>query len=99
MFGKITKQQVSHSFHKAENCLGHAYNQTKGFLNHVDHGVRTFKHIYDAVSPLVSKYANDHSEKIHTNIKKAMTGYDNIRNKVIEGDIEIHIERHRFKNI
>ena len=66
MFGKITQQQVSHSFHKAKNCIGHAYNQTKGFLNHVDHGVQTFKQLYDVVSPLVSKYANNHSEKITT---------------------------------
>ena len=57
MFGKITKQQVSHSFHKAKNFIGHAYNQTKGVLNHVDHRVQTFKQIYDVVSPLVSKYA------------------------------------------
>ena len=47
MFGKITKQQVSHSFHKAKKFIGHAYNQTKGFLNHVDHGAQTFKQIWD----------------------------------------------------
>ena len=42
MFGKITKQHVAHSFRKAKNCLGHAYNQTDGFLNHVDHGFKHF---------------------------------------------------------
>ena len=31
MFGKLTKQHVAHSLHKAKNCLGHAYNQTKGY--------------------------------------------------------------------
>ena len=51
MFGKITKQQVAHSFHKAKNFIGHAYNQTKGLLNHVDHGVQTFKQIYNVASP------------------------------------------------
>ena len=99
MFGKIRKQHVAHSLHKAKNLLGHAYNQTKGFLNHVDHGVRTFKHIYDAVSPLVSKYANNHSEKIHTNVNRAIGGYENIRNKVIEGDKDIQTVKHRLKNI
>ena len=34
------------------------------------------------VSPLASKYANNHSEEIHTNVHKAMTAYNNIRNKV-----------------
>ena len=99
MFGKITKQHVAHSFHKAKKVLGHAYNQTKGFLNHVDHGVKTFKQIYDVVSPLVSKYANNHSEKIHNNVNRAIGGYENIRNKVIEGDQEFQTVKHRLKNI
>ena len=99
MFGKITKQHVAHSFHKAKNCLGHAYNQTKGFLNHVDHGVKTFKQIYDGVSPLVSKYANNHREKIHSNVNRAIGGYENIRNKVIERDKEFQTVKHRLKNI
>ena len=29
MFGKITKQQVSHHSHKAKDFLGHAYKNTK----------------------------------------------------------------------
>ena len=41
MFGKITKQHVAHSLREAKNCLGQAYNQTKGFLNHLDNGVKT----------------------------------------------------------
>ena len=97
MFGKITKQQVSHSFHKAKKFIGHAYNQTKGFLNHVDHGVQTFKQIYDVVSPLVSKYANNHSENIHNTVNRAIGGYENIRNKVIDGDQEIQKVKHRLK--
>ena len=86
MLGKITKQHVQHSFHKTKGFLGHAYNQTKGFLNHVDHGVRTAKQIYDAVAPLVDKYANNHSDQIHHHVNKVIGGYENIRNKVIEGD-------------
>ena len=99
MFGKITKRHVARSFHKAKNFLGHAYNQTKGFLNHVDHGVQTFKQIYDVVSPLVSKYANNHSDKINNNVNRVIGGYENIRNKVIEGDQDIQKVKHRFKNI
>ena len=99
MFSKITKHHVAQSFHKANNFLGHADNQTKGFLNHEDHGVKTFKQIYDVVSHLVSKYANNHSEKIHNNINKGMASYNNIRDKVIEGDQDIQKVKHRFKNI
>ena len=58
--------------------------------------MRTLTQIYDAVSPLVSKYANNHSEKIHTNVNRAIGGYENIRNKVIEGDQDIQTVRHRL---
>ena len=40
MFGKITKQQVSHHFNRAKDFLGKAYNQTKNFLGDVDSGVK-----------------------------------------------------------
>ena len=69
-----------------------------GFLNHVGHGVKTFKQIYDVVSPLVSKYANTHSDKINNNVNRVIGGYENIRNKVIEGDQDIQKVKHRFKN-
>ena len=65
----------------------------------MDHGVQTFKQVYDVVSPLVSKYANNHSEKIHNKINKGMASYNNIRDKVIEGDQDIHKGKHRFKHI
>ena len=89
MIGKITKQHLFNSLHKAKGFLGHAYNETQGFLNHIDHGSRTATQIYNAVAPLVDKYANNHSEKIHHNINKAIGGYENIRNKIIEGDNDI----------
>ena len=99
MIGKITKLHLVNSFHKAKGFLGHAYNQTKGFLNHVDHGFRTATQIYHAVAPLVDKYANHHSEKIHHNINKAIGGYENIRNKVIEGDNDIQKVKKSIKGI
>jgi hypothetical protein len=46
MLGKITKHQIHHHFNKAKDFLGHAYKNTKNFLNNVDSGVKTFKSIY-----------------------------------------------------
>ena len=89
MLGKINNHHVRQAFDKAKGFLGHAYNQTKGFLNTVDHGFRTAKHVYHAVAPLLDKYANSHSNQIHSNVNKAINGYENIRNNVIEGNSDI----------
>ena len=97
MLGKITKHHVMNSFNRAKGFLGHAYNQTKGFLNNVDHGFRAAKQIYHAVAPLVDKYANKHSDQIHSNINKAIGGYENIRNKVIEGDNDIQNVKQKLR--
>ena len=74
MFGKITKQQVSHHFNKAKNFLGHAYNHTKNCLGDVDQGVRTVKSIYGAVAPILESYGvntnNKHIMKAEQNAQK-----------------------------
>ena len=54
MIGKFTEQPLMYSSNKAKGFLGHVYNQ-KGFSNHADHGVRTFKIIYGAAAHLVDK--------------------------------------------
>jgi len=99
MFGKISHHHVKEAFNKAKGLVGHAYHQTKNFLNHVDHGFKVAKHIYHAVSPIIDKYANQHSNTIHHNVNKAINGYENIRNKVIEGDNDIKKVRKSLMNV
>ena len=82
MFGKITKQQVSHHLNRAKDFMGHAYNKTKSFLGDLDSGVKTFKNIYSVVSPILDSYGINASKNTH--VMKALTGYDNIRNNIIE---------------
>ena len=96
MLGKFN---AHHFVHKAKGFLNHAYHQTKGFLHHVDHGVKIAKHIYGAVAPLIDKYANDHSHQIHSGVTKAIGGYENIRNKVIEGDNDLKHLKHSLRGI
>ena len=82
MFGKITKQQVSHHFNKAKYFLGNAYNQTRIFLGNLDHGVRTFKQVYGAIAPVLESYGVNPGNKT---MMKALTGYDTINGHVMEG--------------
>ena len=81
MFGKISRRDVARHFHRAKNFLGNAYHHTRNFLGNVDHGVRTFKHIYGAIAPALESYGVNPASK---HVMKALTGYDNIRNNVLE---------------
>ena len=82
MFGKITKQQVAHHFNKAKDFPGNAYNQTRNFLGTVDVGVRTFKHVYGALAPVLESYGVSPGNK---HVMKALTGYDTKKGQVMEG--------------
>ena len=68
MFGKLTKQHLVHGFHRAKNFVGHAYHKTKQFLGDVDHGVKTLKHIYGAVAPVLDQYGGG---GIHKHVMKS----------------------------
>ena len=82
MFGKITKKDVTHHFNKAKAFVGHHYGVAKNILNDIDKGVTTFKHIYSALTPLLDKYGV--INKVHPHAMKALSGYDTIKNKVLE---------------
>lgn len=95
MFGKITKQSMAHHFNKAKNFLGHAYNQTKNFLGDVDSGVKTFKHIYGALAPVLESYGINANNK---HVMKALTGYDTIKSHVMEGHDRVMNDVNNVKN-
>ena len=82
MFGKVTKQQVHHHFNRRKDFLGKAYQPTRNFLGDIDDGVRTFKNIYSAVAPVLDSYGLNAGKNSH--IMKALSGYDTIRNNVVE---------------
>ena len=95
MFGKISKREVYHHLNKAKYFIGKAYTNTKNFLGDVDQGVRTFKHIYGAVAPILDSYGIKSDNK---HIIKAISGYDNIRNSVMENHDRVVNDLHKVKN-
>ena len=81
MLGKITRQQVSHLFNRVKYFVGNAYHHSKRLLGYVDNGVKTLK-IYSIVAPVVDSYpVNSSGNKF---INKALSGYDTIRNNVVQ---------------
>ena len=95
MFGKITKQQVTHHFNKAKDFLGNAYNKTINFLGNLDHGVRTFKQIYGVIAPVLESYGINPANKT---TMKALTGYDTIKGHVMEGHDRVINDVNNIKN-
>ena len=51
MFGKFDNTSKN-IFNKSKDFLGKAYNTTKNVLGDVNSGIKTFKDIYEQISPL-----------------------------------------------
>ena len=52
----------------------------------MDHGVKIAKKAYAIMEPIISQYAGN---KVHHNVMKAVSGYDDIRHKIISGHNQI----------
>ncbi len=82
MFGqKITREGVMRAFGNAKKFLGHTYHQTKNVLGHLDHGVAVAKKVYSVLQPVIESLGGNGS---HKHVMKALGGYENIRDKVID---------------
>ena len=90
MFHKFSKQHFHNTMHKHKSFLGHAYHHTKSVLGNMDHGAKIAKKAYAIMEPIISQYAGN---KVHHNVMKAVSGYDDIRHKIICGhnQIEDHV--------
>ena len=84
---KLTKRNVVHGLHRAKNFIGNAYHATKNILGNINNGVRLFKSVYGALSPMIDNYGGAGVTK---NVMKTLIGYDNIRHKAmnVENDID-----------
>ena len=100
MFRKFTKQGFTDAMNKTKSFLGNAYHHTKTFLGNVDHGIRTAKKVYSILEPTISHFAGENN-RAHQGIMKAVTGYDDIRHKIVNhhDTIENHVKQvaHKFK--
>ena len=84
MFHKFTKQNFQNAMNKTKSFMGTAYQHTKSFLGHVDHGEKTAKKIYAILEPSISHFAGEtRANKMNQGIMKAVTTYDDIKHKVV----------------
>ena len=64
--------------------LGNSYNHLKNIAGHIDHGVHIAKQVYSVLEPVI-RHATGNNH-IHAHAMKAISGYENIRNKVSEAN-------------
>ena len=81
MFNKQVRRNIAHTFNRVKNFVDNAYGTTAKVLIHFDNGVKTFKTLYGAISPILDHYGA--SGAINPHVMKAITGYDELKNKVM----------------
>ena len=90
---KFNRNTLSNVMRNTKNHIGQAYGFTKNILNNVDSGVRLFKNIYSIAQPVIQDVLGTDAAKTGNKfIKEGLSGYENIRNKVM--DTDENLKRH-----
>ena len=95
---KITKQHIIKAFNNTRNFLGGAYSHGKNILGSIDNGIKIAKHAYGVISPLLDKYASNHSNSIHKSVMNAVKGYDDIKHKALETHDNLYNDYNTIKH-
>lgn len=89
MYGKLNRAYLTHSFNTAKHFLGRKYNETKHFIHNVDQGYQLAKKVYSVLSPTIEALAGGGNfSKINQHAMKAISNYENVRNKVMDAHSE-----------
>ena len=100
---KITKQHIVKAFNNTRHFLGGAYSHGKNILGSIDNGIKIAKHAYGVISPLLDKYASNHSNSINKSVMNAVKGYDDIKHKALETHDNLYNDydtiKHKLLNI
>ena len=86
---KLSRHNIRHAFNKTKTFVGKAYNHTKGFLSDLDSGVRVARDIYSIASKPMESMLGENFSKGNKYVMNALSGYDDIRSKVMDSDENI----------
>ena len=79
--GKFNHQAFANGFRSLKGHIQNGHHQTKLFLGNVNHAYNTAKKIYSIAAPHIDALGGS---KINNNVIKAMGGYEQVRNKVMD---------------
>jgi len=81
---KFNKHVFHRTMRSIKSHIGNGYNHLKHIAHSIDHGFNIAKQAYSIVEPVVRQYAANNS--MHNTAMKAISGYESIRNKVVEAN-------------
>ena len=97
MFHKFNKQIFHRTLQNVKHHIGNGYHHLKNVAGAIDHGVHIAKQVYSVLEPVIRHaVGNDH---IHSHAMKAISGYENIRNKVADANHHIANVGHKLNGI
>ena len=84
MLEKFNKHVLQRTLRNVKSHIGNGYNHLKRIAHTIDHGFNIAKQAYAIVEPVIRHVAgNSH---IHHHAMKAIGGYENMRNQVVEAN-------------
>ena len=86
VFAKVNSNHLRRMFNNVKSGIVSGYHHTKNVLGHIDHGIKTAKHIYNAIEPLISRYAGNGHQAINDHVIHGLSGYESLRNKVLDAN-------------
>ena len=86
MFGTFDKNTFKTIFNKSKDFLGKVYTGAKNILGDINHGVKTFKNVYETISPLFleNKYTQKPAKILDGYYGKGMNTYEKVRDAVVK---------------
>ena len=92
---KLNRQTLRNAYHKTKTFIGQAYHHTKGMLSDLDMGVRVARDLYSITSGPMESLIGENYSKGNKYVMNALSGYDDIRSKVMDTDENIKNHYHQ----
>lgn len=85
MFHKFNHNHFKQTIGNLKHHLGRGYHHLKRVGHNIDYGVSIAKEAYKILEPVIKEYSGHHHQ-IHNHAMKAISGYESLRNNVMEAN-------------
>ena len=94
---KFNKNILHRTLKNVKSHIGNGYNHLKHIAHSIDHGFKIAKQAYSIVEPIIRQYAGNNN--MHTNVMKTISGYESLRNKVVEANHQVEHSGHKLSGL
>ena len=91
---KFSNHIFNRTLRNVKSHIGNGYQHLKRIAHHIDHGVNIAKQAYAIVEPVIRHVAGNNN--LHHHAMKAIGGYENLRNQVVEANHHVANAGHKL---